>query len=86
MNEGKISDLIVVPTSAEYELTRKRAVPQATHAMTSKKASNMTAGSKSKCYGFETNSPQECVEEFPKNHLCSEWQALLYWLHRSAFQ
>ena len=81
----KISDVIVVPTPAEHDLAQKRAVPQATRAMGSKKASNMTADAKSKCYGLATISPQECVEEFPDNHLCSEWQALLYCLQRSAF-
>ena len=75
----KISDVIVVPIPAEHDLAWKREVPQATHAMASKKASNMTAGAKSKYYGLATISPQECVEEFPDNHqcLCSEWQALL---------
>ena len=38
----QISDVIVVPKPAEHDLARKRAVPQATHAMANKKAPNMT--------------------------------------------
>ena len=63
----KIVQVIQLEPPKESELSRKRAIPQSTPGMASKKASKMTAVDKSK--SLATISPKDRVEEFPNNHL-----------------